>query len=201
MKKITFKVFTFILVILFLTLNLNQVKADNLEAKKTESKQEIMARQLDPKAKVLAAYLAKHNSPLQYHAQDFIDAANQYSLDWKLVAAISGTESTFGKHIPGGYNGWGWGVYGTQAISFKSWREAIFTVSEGLRLNYINKGYTDPYSMNRIYASSPAWGGHVTFFMNDIEKFAQNNHTEGITYSFIPANKEAVTSGLLAFNR
>ena len=88
------------------------------------------------------------------------------------MPAIAGVESTFGKQIPGGFNGWGWGVYGTQAIYFDSWTEGIFTVSKGLRENYLDKGYTEPYSINRIYATSPAWGSKVTYFMADLEKFS-----------------------------
>ena len=132
----------------------------------------VEAKKLDKQAEVLAAYLKKYDSPLQYHAQDFIDAAKKYNLDWKLVPAIAGVESTFGKQIPGGFNGWGWGVYGTQAIYFDSWTEGIFTVSKGLRENYLDKGYTEPYSINRIYATSPAWGSKVTYFMADLEKFS-----------------------------
>lgn len=139
---------------------------------KNPNEEQIEAKQMDNQAKILAEYLSKYNSPLQYHAQDFIDAANEYNLDWKLLPSIAGVESTFGKHIPGGYNGWGWGVYGTQAIYFKSWREAIFTVAKGLRENYLNKGLNDPYSINRSYAASPHWGYKVTYFMNDLEKFA-----------------------------
>ncbi len=144
---------------------------------------QVEAKRIDRKAEILASYLAVHDSPLQYHAQDFIDAANIYNLDWKLVPAISGVESTFGKFIPGGHNGWGWGVYGTQAIFFNSWKEAIFTVSKGLRENYLDKGYTDPYAINRIYAASPTWGSHVSFFMQDIEKYAAQYPTEEATTS------------------
>lgn len=135
---------------------------------------QIESKKLDGRAKILAQYLANFDSPLQDHAQDFIEAADTYNLDWKMVASIAGVESTFGKHIPGGYNAWGWGVYGTQAIYFNSWRDGIFTVSKGLRENYLNKGLTDPYSINRIYAASPTWGSHVSFFMADLEKFASN---------------------------
>jgi len=134
---------------------------------------EIQAKVLDEKAEVLADYFKKYNSPLEAHAQDFIDAAKEYDLDWKLVAAISGVESTFGKFIPGGYNGWGWGVYGNQAIYFKSWKEGIFAVSKGLRENYLNKGLTDPYQMNKNYAASPFWGGKVAYFMKDLENFSR----------------------------
>jgi len=159
----------------------------------------ISGKKLDKKATILAQYLARFNSPLQYHAQDFIDAAETYQLDWKMVPAIAGVESTFGKFIPGGYNAWGWGVYGTQAIYFDSWRDGIFTIAKGLREGYLNKGLTDPYSINRVYAASPHWGGKVSFFMQDLEKFAsQLEAEEQKTAEVGSAPNIAATSGQLA---
>lgn len=141
---------------------------------------EIDARPIDRRAQILKDYLQKHNSPLVDSAQDFIDAADKYELDWRLVVSISGVESTFGKRIPGGhdplytsYNGWGWGVYGDNSLGFKSWRDAIYTISEGLKTNYVDKGYTEPLIMNKKYASSQTWGVRVVYFMNEIEKFAE----------------------------
>lgn len=139
----------------------------------------IKAKRIDNKAQILADYLASYDSPLQYYAQDFIDAADKYDIDWKLVPAIAGVESTYGKFIPGGYNAWGWGVYGNQALGFISWRDGIYTVTEGLRSNYLNRGLTTPYAMNRVYAASPAWGGHVSFIMQSIENFAQSYKSDG----------------------
>lgn len=165
------KLFFLIILILPILFSTQPAVAGGAVEKKPQSEQ-IEAKQLDPQAKILAAYFKKYNSPLEYHAQDFIDAAREYDLDWKLVPAIAGVESTFGKFIPGGFNGWGWGVYGTQAVYFTSWREGIFTVSKGLKENYINKGLTNPYAMNRLYATSPYWGGKVNYFIEDIERFA-----------------------------
>lgn len=139
---------------------------------KAETSEIITAKKLDNKAKILSKYLASYNSPMQYHAQDFIDASETYGLDWKLLPSIAGVESTFGKQIPGGFNAWGWGVYGNQAIYFNSWRDGMFTIARGLRKNYLNKGLTDPYAINRIYAASPYWGRNVSYFMADLEKFA-----------------------------
>lgn len=154
------------------------MSAEKLVEKNNPPVAEVEAKKLDNKANILAKYLAKFDSPLQYHAQDFIDASEIYQLDWRLLPAIAGVESTFGKQIPGGYNGWGWGVYGTQAIYFNSWREGIFTIAKGLRENYLNKGLTDPYSINRVYAASPFWGGKVSYFMRDLENFANQFETE-----------------------
>ncbi len=177
MNKIIFSVLTFILFLSFQPINLVSAANENRVVDGVE------AKKLDKRAEILAAYLTQYDSPLQYHAQDFIDAANQYNLDWRLVASIAGVESTFGKHIPGGFNGWGWGVYGTQAIFFNSWTEAIFTISKGLRENYINKGYTEPYSINKIYAASPTWGSRVSYFMQDLENFASKFPQDNIATS------------------
>lgn len=190
-------IFIFILLILptFYS-NKFEVRGDNVVS--NQPSDEVSARKLDSEAEVLAKYLAQFESPLQYNAQDFVDAARTFGLDWKMLPAIAGVESTFGKFIPGGYNAWGWGVYGNQAIYFTSWREAIFTIAAGLRENYINKGLTEPYSMNRAYAASPYWGGKVSYFMNDMEKFAQKYEAENIKadVGFTPV-KIAATSGLL----
>lgn len=160
---------------------------------------QVEARVFDSQAKVLADYLKRHDSPLQYSAQDFIDASREYNLDWRLVAAIAGVESTFGKAILGGYNAWGWGVYGNQAIYFRSWKEGIFVISEGLKKGYVDKGLNNPYSMNRLYAASPAWGGKVSYFMKDLERFS-DNHKLTATVKVgvaVPSAKVAATSGLL----
>lgn len=132
----------------------------------------------DKRVTILREYLKTKNSPLVPHAEDFIEAADAHGVDWKLVPSITGVESSFGRFIPGGhevgytsYNGWGWGVYGNQALKFKSWRDGIFTVTAGLKKNYINKGLTTPMAMNRVYAASPTWGVKVTFFMEDLSKF------------------------------
>lgn len=170
----------FVLVITLLLLSINSTPAlladEPIETAPARIDQ-VDSRQLDERAKILQAYFIKYNSPLQYHAQDFIDAADANQMDWKLVPSIAGVESTFGKFIPGGhgaytsYNAWGWGVYGTQSLGFKSWRDGIFTVSTGLKKDYINKGLTDPYAMNKVYAASPVWGQKVSYFLADLEKF------------------------------
>lgn len=205
MQKRIFALSLFLLLNLFSTTAFAQKVDTHVPEKADSSTQQVKAnsdligaKQLDKHAQILAAYLQTHNSPLQNHAQDFIDAAKQYQLDWRLVAAISGVESTFGKQIPGGYNGWGWGVYGNQAIYFNSWTEAIYTISKGLRENYINKGYTEPYSMNRIYAASPVWGSKVTFFMSEIDKYAKEFESNNKDLSFVPESQTAAMSASLA---
>ena len=198
MKMNKIKILFFLLLILpFLFPNI-QVSAER-KVETTDPAVQVQAKKLDNKAEILAAYLAKFDSPLQYHAQDFIDASEIFGLDWKMLPAIAGVESTFGKQIPGGFNAWGWGVYGTQAIYFNSWREAIFTIAQGLRENYLDKGLHDPYSINAVYAASPYWGGKVSYFMQDLEKFAGSFETnKAQTENAGTEPKIAAVSGQLA---
>lgn len=189
-----------IFVVSSLLLLLSQNQPGKVSAAKIQASEEIVARKLDQEAEILADYFEHRESPLKYHAQDFIDAAKEYNLDWKMLPAIAGVESTFGKFIPGGYNAWGWGVYGTNAIYFKSWKEAIFTISKGLRENYFDRGLTNPYSINRVYAESKSWGRNVSYFITDLERFEKSYLLTQTPDLAITNQKIAAASGLLSLN-
>lgn len=139
----------------------------------------------DNRAKVLRDYLITWNSPLADHASTFIEQADKYKLDWRLVAAISGLESQFGKQIPyNSYNGWGWGIYGTHSLGFKSWDEAIITISAGLRNNYLkDKVESDPYFIGPTYAASPTWAQRVDYFMRNISAFEESKAKDELSIS------------------
>lgn len=129
---------------------------------------------VDTRVDQLRGFLATHNSPLTNEAAHFVKEADRLGLDWKLVAAIAGVESTFGKQIPArSYNAWGWGVFtGTNdGVHFKDWNDGITQVSEGLRYNYMDKGAKTIDAMGRIYAASPRWANSVRFFLGKIESF------------------------------
>ena len=181
-----------VLLLTFSSANLAGEVSSASEAPKVE------IRTLDKRAKILAQYFASYNSPFEYQAQTFVDAADKYCLDWKLVPAIAGVESTFGKHSYG-YNAWGWGIYGNNRLGFSSWKDGIDTVSQGLKENYVNKGLTDPYSMNRVYAASKSWGWKVDYFMKDMDKFEDKYEPQAKSAN--PLIKTAGSSAQLALNQ
>ncbi len=128
----------------------------------------------------LQAFLAQYDSPLTPYAQVFVDRADEYQIDWRLVPAITGVESTFGKQIPfNSYNAYGWnnGNY-----YFKSWEDSIEIVSKALREKYLDRGLDTPYKIGRVYAPpSPFWGGKVNHFINKIESFQMEDHLSSLT--------------------
>jgi len=129
----------------------------------------------DTRASRLRMFLESYDSPLATEAEMFVQQADKHNLDWKLVAAIAGVESTFGKHIPtGSYNGWGWGVFtgAADGVHFKNWADGIAVVSEGLRKTYIDRGAQNIYDIGWIYAANGnSWGSHVRYFVDKLESF------------------------------
>jgi len=124
----------------------------------------------DPRVEKLRVFLGKYDSPLTPYAQNFIETADRYQLDWKLVPAISGVESSFGKQVPANsYNAYGWanGNYW-----FQSWEQSIEYVSSYLKEKYFNHGLDTPDKIGPVYAPpSPFWARKVSYLMKQIECF------------------------------
>ncbi len=134
--------------------------------------QVLLTRAGDNRVDVLKRYLESHDSPLAAYANIFVSQADLYNIDWRLVAAIAGRESTFGKAEPC-INAWGYGIYGNQTNCFASYDEGIRTISKDLREKYMNQwGAKDVYAIGNMYAASPTWASGVVYFMNDIDTFA-----------------------------
>lgn len=124
--------------------------------------------QLDKRTLKLKKFLLSVNSPLVEYSQVFVETADKYDVDWKLVPAISGVESTFGRFIPANsYNAYGWN---NGNFAFENWPQSIEIVNKTLRENYINKGATTVEQIAPIYAPpSKTWAGKVHYFMARIE--------------------------------
>lgn len=139
----------------------------------------------DNRIKVLKDYLGFYNSPLAQNSDSFVKYADEYNIDWRLLASISGVESTFGKFLPyNSYNAWGWGIYGDNMIRFASYDEAIKTISKSLREKYIDEwGADDVYSIGRLYAASPTWASRVSYFMQQIDDYQKNSATLTLSVS------------------
>ncbi|KUK83461.1 MAG: hypothetical protein XD98_0340 [Microgenomates bacterium 39_6] len=117
----------------------------------------------------LEDFLVAKASPLADYAVDFIFFADQFNIDWRLLPAIAGIESGFGKVIPAGsYNAYGWG---NGKIYFSSWPESIEVVSRALSKKYYQKGLDTPEKIGPVYAPpSPDWASKIRAIMNQIDQ-------------------------------
>lgn len=142
---------------------------------------QIRKDKIDPRVKKLMKFLKKRNSPLTEFSSHFVEVADRYYLDWRLLPAISCKESTCGKTIPWNhyenkpsYNPFGWGVYGTNAIYFESWQSSIEGVGKSIKEKYYDNGLTTPDLIEPIYNPQSLLKGHpwshgVNSLMAEIE--------------------------------
>jgi hypothetical protein len=125
------------------------------------------------KIKTLEKFFDRYNSPLGDHADTFVDVADMYDMDFKLLPAISCMESSCGKQlIPGSYNPFGWGIYGNNAIWFEDYDEAISVVGKGLNDNYLSRGLDTVEEIAPVYTPPRYvhWRNGVNFFVNQMDE-------------------------------
>jgi len=165
-KKILFLIF---FSSLFLTLP-QTVFAGEVAGASALLRTNVPTKQVDVRAFQLQKFLESYSSPLAPYAGNLVKAADNYGIDWRLVTAITGIESSFGRFIPyNSYNAYGWrnGDY-----SFKSWEDSIEVVSKTLGEKYVAKGLDTPYKIGPVYAPpSSTWAAKVDHYMKQIESF------------------------------
>lgn len=135
----------------------------------------------DDRKTILSGYLKDRNSPLEKHAETLVNEADKYGLDWKFLAAISGLESSFCLHIPqNSFNCWGWGIPtgASSGIGFKSYQDAIVTISRSIRERYMDRGYVTVDQIGSVYAASPTWSVRIKSIMKDIEQYMDQEESE-----------------------
>lgn len=126
----------------------------------------------DGRVEIIRQYLEGYKSPLLPYAQNLVDTAEIYGLDFRLLVAIAQQESNLCKKIPdGSYNCWGWGVHSRGTLKFTGFEEAIEAVAKGIREEYVDKGYTTPEEIMAKYTplSPGTWAAGVHQFLEEME--------------------------------
>ena len=149
------------------------VRAQTLSDSSATFKNEAEDAGFDYRVENLRKFFEKYNSPLTIYAEEFVIYADINGLDYRLIPAITGVESTFGKHIPANsYNAYGWanGEY-----AFISWEDSIAHVSETIKKSYIDNGAPTITKIAKRYAPpSTTWGKGVKYFVSKIDTLPLN---------------------------
>jgi len=124
----------------------------------------------------IGSYLESKGSPLASSVPALLAASHRYRVDPRLIVAISGAETSFGKAGGGPkvFNAWGIGP----GRSYSSWADGYDSVAKLLREGYLNKGYNtipkiqahwapigagnDPANLNS------AWTRNVSTFYSEL---------------------------------
>jgi hypothetical protein len=132
----------------------------------------------DNRIKTLQSFFNRYSSPLSSNAIDFIEASDLYDIDYRLLPAIAGVESTFGKFTPSCafYNSFGWSSPNSSCnfYPFQSYKESIYTVARGISRDraYIKWQTSKEISLlAKVYCpvSTDKWVSDVIYFMDKIK--------------------------------
>lgn len=141
----------------------------------TLNTQEVNIGKIDARALVIERLFKENRAPLALAADKFIEVADRYNLDFRLLPAIAMQESNGGKIMPANsYNPFGYGIYGGKVMRFNSFEEAVERVGRGLRQDYLDKGLTTPYQIMAKYTppslqKGGAWAIGVSTFMDQLD--------------------------------
>lgn len=142
----------------------------------------VLIQTADARAHLVANFIARndrgHNSPLQPYdewGKKFVQVADEFGLDFRLLPAIARKESTFCKSniAQKYYNCFGYGVPAsgiTESGMFNSYEEGLRTVAASLKRNYLDKGLTDPEAIMSKYCppSTGAWASDLNKWLAEM---------------------------------
>ena len=126
----------------------------------------------DARVEIIRQYLARYNSPLEPYADLLVQISDQNGLDFRILTAIAQQESNLCKKSPAGtYNCWGWGIHSQGTLGFTDYPTAIRTVAQGIKEDYLDKGYDTVDKMMAKYTpmSNGSWAFGVTQFIQEME--------------------------------
>ncbi len=112
-------------------------------------------------------------TPLAQYSTYIVQVSDKYSIDWRLIPAISMKESGGGNAIPdGSFNAWG---FENGRTHFGSWEEAIETVGKTLKNRYISKGLITPDQIMPVYAppavlNGGGWAREINSYYSKMEE-------------------------------
>ena len=116
------------------------LRAPQLSPLALQTDQERVAREREEaqrreEVRKIRHYFNRYHLPLAKYAEEFVESAHRYGIDWRLLPAIGFIESTGGKFAcgNGSHNAFGWH---SCKKHFRSYRESIDFISKNLAGKY-----------------------------------------------------------------
>lgn len=116
-------------------------------------------------------FLDSYHSPLSAYAQQLVDTADKYHIDYTWIPAIAMQESGGCQKVIGDSNNcWGYGIHGGRVKKFDSYDAAIETMGQYLSKNKQN-GLDTIDKLGDIYNPSNHndWKGKVSLFLAEMQ--------------------------------
>jgi hypothetical protein len=141
--------------------NLKQSKITQLEEERRANERQL---QIDNVESILARY----NSPFVGLGYIIVDQAAACGGDYRIITAIAGNESGFGRIPYKLYNPFGY----LDGVQYSGWEEALSSISCKISQRFIAPCAGDLWCIVNKYGGSdtdkPKWVKNITWFMNQV---------------------------------
>lgn len=128
----------------------------------------------DGRAELVTRFLDRYDSPLtphEYWGKKFVEIADTYNIDFRLLPAIAMQESNLCKNIPEGtFNCLGFGIHERGTLGFANFEANFDRAARELKKYYIDQGLTTPEDIMRKYtpSSNGSWAASVNQWMAEM---------------------------------
>ncbi len=132
------------------------------------------------RAELIDTYFESKKLPIAGFGKEFVEAADKYEIDWRLLPALAMRESTGGKFACGGklsaeWNPWGWNS--CKGKGFESMEKSIDTLAQHLSGNHerTSRYYKDKDTKAILQTYNPpsvvpTYAKEVMHIMSDISQ-------------------------------
>lgn len=125
----------------------------------------------DTEITLIDQYLEKKGSPLQGLGWAFYDYSRQYHIDYHLLVAVAGVESSFGVHYPKWTNNFmGWG---SAKLVFADRSDCIKVVASKIATLPYYKRFRETHSVREFslaYNRPYAYEKKIMYFINELKE-------------------------------
>jgi len=139
----------------------------------------LQIEEIDPRYQKLNHWFNKYKCPEPRYVKEYIETADRYGIDYRLLPSISLKESTCGKAVPGFivqgkwvkgacFNHWGWLIYGSNKKCFENVPAGIEEVLKNFGTNPKWVGTVDTILYRYNGAVESGYGERVKKLINQI---------------------------------
>ncbi|MBN1915634.1 glucosaminidase domain-containing protein [Candidatus Dojkabacteria bacterium] len=135
-----------------------------IEQEEIKKEQERLRRERQIKIDRLAGYLGKVKSPMADYANIIVEKAESCGADYKIIVAIAGNESGYGRIAYKEYNPYGY----LNKVQYTGWDTSLSDLTCKVA-KYTNK-YSDIYTLGKAYgAHNPEqWAKNINWHLSQI---------------------------------
>lgn len=124
---------------------------------------------IDHRASELQKFMVKYKCPKPFYITEYINAADKYKLDYRLLASISVQESSCGRHACGdGIRRWGYGS--CKGYNFTSVASGIDFVSNALANGNYYRGKTLIQKLKTYNSENPLYYNQIINLMGQMKE-------------------------------